>query len=336
LCGAALAMLGCSILPAEAHRSSSELTLQSVNGAAWRVRAKPETPEIVRLQVLLDRARASPGEIDGRMGENMRKAVAALRQMRGLGGGDRIDEVWRLLTAEDSEPALVTYTISEEDAAGPFVQNIPEDYRDKATMQRLAYTSAQELLAEKFHMSEELLGRLNPDAAFDRAGQEITVPNVGHARPPSKVSRIEVDARTQQVRIYADDAILAIYPATVGSRDRPSPTGKFKVTAVAQDPVYHYDPALNLRGVDAEEKLKIPPGPNNPVGSIWISLSAEGYGIHGTPDPGKVSKAASHGCIRLTNWDATELAEQVRKGTPVMIGSRGEAELRRRSRRAGR
>jgi lipoprotein-anchoring transpeptidase ErfK/SrfK len=116
-----------------------------------------------------------------------------------------------------------------------------------------------------------------------------------------------------------NDKVVAVYPATVGSRDRPSPVGKFKVTAIAENPVYHCDPELNLRNVDVQEKLEIPAGPNNPVGAVWISLSAKGYGLHGTPEPDKVSKAASHGCVRLTNWDALDLATHVRKGTPVTI-----------------
>lgn len=116
-----------------------------------------------------------------------------------------------------------------------------------------------------------------------------------------------------------NDEVIAVYPATVGSKDRPSPAGEFKVTAIAENPVYHYDPDLNLRNVDVQEKLDIPSGPNNPVGLVWISLSAKGYGLHGTPDPDKVSKAASHGCVRLTNWDAQDLAKLVRIGTAVTI-----------------
>jgi hypothetical protein len=121
------------------------------------------------------------------------------------------------------------------------------------------------------------------------------------------------------VKAYEGDKVVAIYPATVGSEDRPTPKGEFKVTKITENPVYHYDPALHFRGVHVNEKLNLPPGPNNPVGAVWIDLSAEGYGIHGTPDPDKISKSASHGCIRLTNWDALELAKHLSKGTPVII-----------------
>ena len=172
-------------------------------------------------------------------------------------------------------------------------------------------------------MSEKLLRQLNPNAAFDRAGTEIVVANVQREELPRKVTRVEVDATRQRVLAYdKDDTVVAVYPATVGSAERPSPSGEFKVAGVAENPTYHYDPSLNLRGVDVQEPLDLPPGPNNPVGLVWIALSAKGYGIHGTPDPDAVSKRSSHGCIRLTNWDALELARHVSKGTPVAISER--------------
>jgi lipoprotein-anchoring transpeptidase ErfK/SrfK len=298
---------------------------ESVNKAEWRG-GNISTPLLVKLQVLLDRAHASPGEIDATRGENTRKAVAAFREMRGLGRGEQIDEkLWRALVENDQEPALTTYTITQKDVAGPFIDKVPNDYREKASLKRLSYTSAQELLAEKFHMSEKLLRQLNPNAQFEEAGTEIVVANVQREELPRKVSRVEVDAARQRVIAYdKSDAIVAVYPATVGSAERPSPSGELKVTGVSENPTYHYDPSLNLRGVDVQEPLDLPPGPNNPVGLVWIALSAKGYGIHGTPDPGAVSKRTSHGCIRLTNWDALELARHVNKGTPVNIGERAQ------------
>jgi lipoprotein-anchoring transpeptidase ErfK/SrfK len=305
--------------PAAMHN----LSLENVNAAEWR-RGNVSPALQLKLQVLLDRAHASPGEIDANRGENTRKAVAAFREMRGLAGGEQIDErLWHGLTDKDSEPALITYSITEKEVAGPFIDQVPKDYREKAALKRLSYTSAQELLAEKFHMSEKLLRQLNPDAAFDRAGTEIVVANVQREALPRKVSRVEVDGPRQRVLAYdKDDKVVAIYPATVGSAERPSPSGEFKVTGVAENPTYHYDPALALRGVDVKEPLDLPPGPNNPVGLVWIALSAKGYGIHGTPDPDAVSKRSSHGCIRLTNWDALELARHVSKGTAVTISDR--------------
>jgi lipoprotein-anchoring transpeptidase ErfK/SrfK len=251
----------------------------------------------------------------------MRKAVAAFRQMRGLGRGQQVDEeVWRALTENDSAPVLVGYTVTEKDVAGPFIETVPKDYREKAGLKRLSYTSAKELLGEKFHMSEKLLQQLNPNVAFDQANTEIVVANVARGALPRKIARVDVDAVQQRVIAVDKDAmIVAVYPATIGSTERPSPSGEFKVTSVAENPTYHYDPSLNLRGIDVQEPLDLPAGPNNPVGVVWIALSAKGYGIHGTPDPEAVSKRSSHGCIRLTNWDALELARHVSKGTPVNI-----------------
>jgi peptidoglycan hydrolase-like protein with peptidoglycan-binding domain len=317
-------LLALLVLPAsnlEAGQQAENLTMASINEAEWQHEAKLSPALLVKLQVLLDRAHASPGVIDGTLGENTRKAIAAFSGMKGLDPTEQVHEdLWRALVEADSEAALITYKITEKDARGPFSKNIPEDFRKKAAMDWLGYTSPEELLAEKFHMSEDLLRKLNPSASFDKPGQEIVVANVEHKSVPGKISRVEVDAKRQFLKAYGgDDKLVAIYPVTVGSEDRPSPKGEFEVTKITEDPVYQYDPALDLRGVHVKEKLKIPPGPNNPVGAVWIDLSAEGYGIHGTPDPDKVSKAASHGCIRLTNWDALELARHLSKGAPVAI-----------------
>jgi peptidoglycan hydrolase-like protein with peptidoglycan-binding domain len=304
-----------------ARQRSPSLSLESVNEAEWQAQSKPATPLMVKLQVLLDRAHASPGEIDGTLGENTHKAIAAYAEMKGLQPTEQVsEELWRTITESDAEPALISYKITEKDTRGPFSKKIPEDFRAKAAMDRLAYTSPRELLAEKFHMSQDLLRKLNPGASFDKEGQEIVVANVEGDSLSSKISRVEVDATRQRMKAYGEgDKVVAIYPATVGSEDRPTPKGEFKVTKITENPVYHYDPALHFRGVHVNEKLDLPPGPNNPVGVVWIDLSAEGYGIHGTPDPDKISKSASHGCIRLTNWDALDLAKHLSKGTPVVI-----------------
>src|SRR4029077_6097256 len=120
------------------------------------------------------------------------------------------------------------------------------------------------------------------------------------------------------VRVLAKDgALLASYPASVGSEEKPAPSGMLKVVRVGRNPTYTYDPEFKFRGVKANEKLHIAPGPNNPVGLVWIALNEKSYGIHGTPEPSKVGKTESHGCVRLTNWDALALAKLVRKGMPV-------------------
>jgi lipoprotein-anchoring transpeptidase ErfK/SrfK len=303
--------------------AARQLSMEAVNDAEWsRGAGARSRPLLLKIQVLLDRAHASPGQIDAARGENTRKAIVAFREMRDLGGGEQIDQrLWQALIDQDRDPVLVRYTIREADVAGPFIDHVPDDFRDKAMLKRLSYTSPQELLAEKFHMSERLLQELNPGVAFDKPGTEIVVANVEREKLPGKIARLEVDASRQRVRAYdRDDRIILVYPATVGSRERASPTGEFKVSNIAHDPTYYYDPSLNLRGVHVDEKLELPPGPNNPVGRVWIGLTAKGYGIHGTPEPDAVSKRASHGCIRLTNWDALELAKHVSQGTQVTIG----------------
>jgi peptidoglycan hydrolase-like protein with peptidoglycan-binding domain len=321
LCLPLALLLSLTATGSDARQHSPSLSLESVNKAEWQPQVKPSTSVLVKLQVLLDRAHASPGEIDGTLGENTRKAMLAYAELKGLEPTEQVNEqLWRTIAESDAEPALVTYKITEKDTRGPFSRKIPEDFRAKAAMDRLGYTSPRELLAEKFHMSQDLLRKLNPGASFDKDGQEIVVANVERGSLPGKISRVEVDATRQRVMAYGEgDQLVAIYPATVGSEDRPTPKGEFKVTKITENPVYHYDPALHLRGVHVNEKLNLPPGPNNPVGAVWIDLSAEGYGIHGTPDPDKISKSASHGCIRLTNWDALELARHLSKGTPVLI-----------------
>jgi lipoprotein-anchoring transpeptidase ErfK/SrfK len=184
-------------------------------------------------------------------------------------------------------------------------------------MPSLAYTGPQEMLAERFHMDARLLAALNPGADFSLAGTTIWVTSVEGAPVTGTIARIVADKGRSQVRAYdAQNRLIVAYPATIGSADNPSPFGEHTVESVAPSPVYYYDPANFVQGNNTE-KLTLPSGPNNPVGSTWIDLSAPGYGIHGTPDPTKIGKTASHGCVRLTNWDAEELAGMVEPGVAV-------------------
>ena len=269
---------------------------------------------IVRLQVLLDRAGSSPGAIDGFDGENVRKAVRAFEAMQGLPVDGVIDPDF-LAQIETPEPVIGRYTIAEEDAAditGP----TPSDYAEMAQLEFLGYASVAEKLAERFHMDIDLLEALNPDAQFV-PGEEIEVAAYGPNRE-GEVARIEADKELRQVRAYdAADQLLAAYPATIGSEDNPSPSGTHMVNVVVQMPNYTYNPEINFQQGNNTEVLTIPPGPNGPVGSVWIDLTEPTFGIHGTPEPTKIDKTGSHGCIRLTNWDAEELSQMVQKGVPV-------------------
>lgn len=278
------------------------------------------TPAGVRLQVLLDRAHFSPGEIDGKFGENAIKALHAYAESRELPGADRpTEQVWNALRADD-RPVISEYTISDKDVAGPFLEKLPSKMEDMKDIPKLGYTNPREALAEKFHMSEQLLTALNPGKKFDRVGETIIVVDTGAAESGNsiKADRVEVDKTRQTVKLFdKSNALIGFYPATVGSEEKPSPSGTLKVTEISRNPTYRYNPHYHFKGVRSDKPFTIKPGPNNPVGTVWISLSAEGYGIHGTPEPGKVSKAESHGCVRLTNWDAGRVAASVVKGTPV-------------------
>ncbi len=275
---------------------------------------------MVRIQVLLDRAHFSPGVIDGYDGENVRKAVSAYQEANNLTvNGVADDALLTRLEQTDSSPALVAYTISAEDVAGPFV-DVPSDLEAMSRLDRVGYESAEEAIAEKFHMDDDLLRTLNPGADFAQAGTEIVVAN-GGGELNVQVASVEVDVSAGAVRAFdASNQLVAYYPATIGSGDAPAPIGEHTVRGVAFDPTYRYDPArLPTFGRRNHGALDIAAGPNNPVGAVWIALSADTYGIHGAPNPSQVSKTQSHGCIRLTNWDAVELGRAVRPGVTVAI-----------------
>ena len=275
-------------------------------------------PATVRAQILLDRTRFSPGIIDGLGGQNSRQAIAAFEAANDLPVDGELDAtVLQKLAAADSRTVLTDYTITAADAAGPFIGTVPDSIAAMARLETVGYASAREALAEKFHMTEALLEALNPGADFARAGQTIVVAQTGPDALQGAVSRIVVSKGEQSVRAYAaDGTLLAFYPATVGSSGTPSPTGSHTVRAIAPRPNYTYDPARVSYG-DGGRKVIVPPGPNNPVGSVWIDLSRDTYGIHGTADPAKIGKTASSGCVRLTNWDVEQLAAAVKAGVAV-------------------
>lgn len=311
-----------------------------VSGDAQRRGARPAAqprPDglqaALAIQVALDRAGFSPGVLDGRMGPSTTKALDAYREANG-GAPPEVD-------------AVTTYVITAEDVAGPFEPNIPPDLMDQSKLETLGYRSPLEALSERFHATPALLQRLNPEAAF-AAGDQITVPNVDPMLIPARMPKQETKATPaeKQAQTKAAEAnarakpdvtvtvsksasaltvtdasgkVILYAPVTSGSDKDPLPIGEWKVNGVGFNPPFRYNPDLFWDADPSHTRALLPPGPNNPVGLVWIDLSRDHYGIHGTPEPTTIGRAQSHGCVRLTNWDALRVAALVKPGTVVVF-----------------
>ena len=285
---------------------------QKVNSATWTQGMKRNSHTTTKLQALLNWQQNGVGSVDGYWGKNSRKAMQAFQMANGLAVTDTLNtETWQALTKNDklmAQPVLVNYELSDADI-NIKTTTIPASAEAKAKLEGMYYESVIEGLAEKFHISENYLKALNPNAKF-AVGETIIVYNPGN--PNTKpVSRVVADKTTETLYAYDDKGILvASYPTTVGSTTTPSPTGTHTVAVKVHEPNYTYT-------ADNGSKSILPPGPNNPVGSVWIGLSKPSYGIHGSPDPARISRQASAGCIRLTNWDALALLGVIQNGATV-------------------
>ena len=285
---------------------------QKINAATWKEGTKIDRNVGTKLQALLNWNQNGVGPVDGYWGKNTIKAMQAFQKANGLTvTNDLNNETWQALTKNEklmTQPVLVSYQLSEADV-NIKTTSIPAGAEAKAKLDGMYYESVTEGLAEKFHISEKYLKTLNPTAKFT-AGETITVYNPGN--PNTKpVSRVVADKATETLYAYdAKDNLIASYPTTVGSTATPSPTGTHTVEVKVHEPNYTYT------GNDGSKAI-IPPGPNNPVGLVWIGLSKPSYGIHGSPDPARISRQASAGCIRLTNWDALALLGVIQNGATV-------------------
>ena len=301
--------------------AATKLNFDTVNDAALLdpVGGKASSAAVLRAQILLARANFSVGEIDAGFGSNTRKAITAYQTRQGLTASGVLDAAsWAALNV-DVAPALMRYAVTASDVAGPFVE-LPKDMIDKATLPALGFETALEGLAEKFHSSPKLLELLNPGLDLSKVDQEIIVPALEGATPLAKAAKVVVDRSESTVTLLdADGGVLSHYPASTGSEHDPLPVGEWKIQGIAPNPTFHYNPALFWDADPTHAKAKIPAGPNNPVGVVWVDLSKEHYGIHGTPVPSRIGKSQSHGCIRLTNWDALALSGAVTAGTPALL-----------------
>ncbi len=272
----------------------------------------------LRLQVLLDRARFSPGEIDAITGSNQARALRGYQAAHDLPVTGEPDAATWAALERDAAPVLAEYRLTDADLAGPY-RALPDDAMDKARLDALGYASLAEALGERFHASPALLRRLNPQLDRASAGTVLTVPAVA-APATAKAARVVVDRSDSVLRLLDDGGrVMAQYPASTGSEHDPLPIGDWRIVTVVRDPTFHYNPDLFWDADPGHEKATLAAGPNNPVGTVWIDLSKPHYGIHGTPEPASVGKAQSHGCIRLTNWDAQAVAAAVDASVTVVL-----------------
>ena len=317
-------LTGCSAAEADSDTATgAEAREADLLRKAIAVPGNPDAPlpegqsgHTAAVQILLDRLHVSPGVIDGFNGGMTKSAIRALERRLELPvDGEPDADLWSALTGAAEAPLTVTYTITEADAEG-LAEDLPNDFKQRAGRDGIPFTRVSERLAERAHMDEDFLLALNPNSAF-RPGDRVLLVSPGAALE-AEAARLLVDKKTGRLTVLdASGRQIADYPVSIGSEETPSPGGTVKVTAVAWDPTYSYNPDRNFQQGDNDEPLILPPGPNGPVGVVWIDLDKPTYGIHGAAEPSKLFVEHSHGCVRMTNWDALELSHMVSLGVVV-------------------
>ncbi|WP_150290917.1 L,D-transpeptidase family protein [Sphingobium estronivorans] len=305
-------------------------------GAPARVEA------ILQAQVALDRAGFSPGVLDGKEGMSFTSALKGFQEARGLPANGKYDEATaKALLGDRPQPATWLVTIPAGFAKGPFF-NVPKGLDKQAALPALGYRNLLEKLAERFHTKPEVLVALNQPDTKVAAGTTIRVPAIanqpvariegdergwgetlaglGVAKDQPQADHVVVDKSDGVLRAYdSDNRLIAQFPATMGSQHDPLPIGTWEIKGLSRNPDFHYNPDLFWDSSAKDQKAVLKPGPNGPVGVVWIDLSKPHYGIHGTPEPQLIGRTESHGCIRLTNWDAARLAQMVKSGVKAVF-----------------
>ncbi len=299
--------------------STTDSSSSSMAGTAARAGRNLESN--VQLQAFLSENGFGPGIIDGSPGEFTSKAQALYTEATRTIG----------LTAQPNQAAYTSYSITGNEFA--WIGPVPTEVEEQAKLKKMTYTSRLEYIAERYHASQDLVRTLNPGLDFENApaGTLVRVPNVTpfriesvagivNASNPNRARRnIRIDTRERILRVEENGQLIAAFPITPGSSELPAPQGDWNIVNVVPNPWFRYDESMLKLGVRSDKFYNIPPGPNSPVGVVWIGLSKSGIGLHGTGSPETIGRAASHGCVRLANWDAVRLAALVTKGCRVRI-----------------